>query len=316
MLKYTLFFISVLAVSMGFAQPRQTTREEYIQMFYKLAISEMERSGIPASITLAQGCWESQNGNSRLAIEGNNHFGIKCKSDWTGKKIYHDDDALHECFRKYAHAEASYIDHSNFLLNSSRYSFLFQLDPKDYVAWARGLKKAGYATDPSYAERLIKIIEDYKLSVYDEYGDNRQLASIRQEPDKSVRVGPVLGKTNGKHKVEIRNGLRTVVVAEGDTYESLTKEFKLKEWQLYTYNDFERGRQPRVNEILYLSSKFKKASCQRKQHVADSGDTMHYISQRYALRLKPLLRRNRMQPGDEPAEGQVVYLRNKRPRKG
>jgi LysM repeat protein len=316
MLKYTLLFLTLLTVTLGISQPRQITREEYIKMFYKLAISEMERSGIPASITLAQGCWESQNGNSRLATEGNNHFGIKCKAEWTGKKIYHDDDALHECFRKYAHAEASYIDHSNFLRNSSRYSFLFQLDPKDYIGWARGLKKAGYATDPSYAERLIKIIEDFKLSVYDEYRDNRQLVSLKQETDQSIRVGPVLGKTSTRHKIEIRNGLRTVVVGEGDSYESLTKEFKLKDWQLYTYNDFEKGRQPRVNEILYLSSKFKKSSRQRKQHVADSGDTMHYISQRYALKLKPLLRRNRMNAGDEPAEGQIVYLRNKRPRKG
>ena len=316
MLKYTLLFLALLTITLGFTQPRQITREEYIQKFYKLAISEMERSGIPASITLAQGCWESQNGNSRLATEGNNHFGIKCKAEWTGKKIYHDDDALHECFRKYAHAEASYIDHSNFLLNSSRYSFLFQLDPKDYVGWARGLKKAGYATDPSYAERLIKIIEDFKLSVYDEYGDNRQLALIKQEPDKSVQVGTVLGRTSTRHKIEIRNGLRTVVVSEGDTYESLTKELKLKDWELYTYNDFEKGRQPRVNERLYLSSKYKKASRQRKQHVTDYGDTMHYIAQRYALKLKPLLRRNRMDSGDEPAEGQIVYLRNKRPRKG
>lgn len=316
MLKYTLFFLALLTVSLGFSQTKQTTRDEYIKMFYKLAISEMERSGIPASITLAQGCWESSNGNSRLATEGNNHFGIKCKAEWTGKKIYHDDDALQECFRKYAHAEASYIDHSNFLLKSSRYSFLFQLDPKDYVGWARGLKKAGYATDPSYAERLIKIIEDFKLYVYDEYVDNRQLALIKNEPDKSVQVGQVLGKPSARHKIELRNGLRTVVVREGDSYESLTKEFKLKDWQIYTYNDFEKGRQPRVNEILYLSAKYKKASRQKKQHVADDGDTMHYISQRYAIKLKPLLRRNRMDAGEEPAVGQIVYLRDKRPRKG
>ena len=107
MLKYTILLVILLTFSAGFAQQQQTTREEYIQKYYKLAISEMERSGIPASITLAQGCWESQNGNSRLATEGNNHFGIKCKAEWKGKKIYHDDDAKHECFRKYAHAEAS-----------------------------------------------------------------------------------------------------------------------------------------------------------------------------------------------------------------
>ncbi|HEX7584048.1 MAG TPA: glucosaminidase domain-containing protein, partial [Prolixibacteraceae bacterium] len=136
MIRYTLFFILLFEFTAGFAQQRQLSREEYIQKYYKLAISEMERSGIPASITMAQGCWESQNGNSELATQGNNHFGIKCKSDWKGKKIYHDDDSRQECFRKYVHAEASYIDHTNFLMAGSRYSFLFQLDPKDYVAWA------------------------------------------------------------------------------------------------------------------------------------------------------------------------------------
>jgi LysM repeat protein len=316
--KYFLPVIALFLTVSAFAQ-RQYTREEYIKQYYPLAISEMERSGIPASIILAQGCWESQNGNSELAIQGNNHFGIKCKSEWTGKKIYHDDDAKHECFRKYAHAEASYIDHSDFLMTGSRYSFLFQLDPKDYAGWARGLKKAGYATDPIYAERLVKIIEDFKLFVYDEYGDNRQLASIPQqkkEPEKPVVSNSKLVKTNGSYKIEMRNGLRTIVVAEGDTYESLTKKLKLKDWEIYTYNDFGKGRQPRPNEILYIEAKYKKANRQHKQHVTENGDTMHYIAQRYGLKLRPLLRRNRMSQGDEPAEGQIVYLRNKRPRRG
>ncbi len=318
MLRYTIIVIVLFIFTNAFSQKQQLTRDEYIRKFYKLAISEMERSGIPASITLAQGCWESSNGNSRLATEGNNHFGIKCKSDWTGKKIYHDDDARQECFRKYSHAEASYIDHSNFLMAGSRYSFLFKLDPKDYKAWAYGLKKAGYATDPVYAERLIKIIEDFKLSVYDEYGDNRQIASIEKEPaPKKIKTSNApLGKTNAKHKLAMRNGMRTIVVVEGDTYESLIKELGMKEWELFTYNDFAKGRQPRTNEILYLTGKYKKANKGHKQHVAEDGDTMHYIAQRYALKLKPLLKRNRMKSGDEPATGQIVYLRDKRPRKG
>lgn len=317
MIRYILLFIAAFSLTTGFAQQNQTTREAYIKKFYPLAISEMERSGIPASITLAQGCWESQNGNSRLATEGNNHFGIKCKAEWKGKKIYHDDDAKGECFRKYAHAEASYIDHSNFLMNSSRYSFLFQLDPKDYAGWARGLKQAGYATDPSYAERLIKIIEDFKLFTYDEYGDNRLLASIKQEPEKPKHAKPAITKSNlPSRKIEMRNGLHTIVVGEGDTYQSLTKHYKLKDWELYTYNDFAKGRQLRPNEILYIEAKYKKANRHNKQHITDNGDTMHYIAQLYGLKLKPMLRRNRMNAGDEPAAGQIVYLRNKRPRKG
>jgi len=314
MIKYALLFTVLFIVTSGFAQQKEFTREEYIQKYYKLAVSEMERSGIPASITLAQGCWESQNGNSRLATEGNNHFGIKCKAEWKGRKIYHDDDAKGECFRKYAHAEASYTDHTNFLMAGSRYSFLFKLDPKDYVAWAYGLKKAGYATDPIYAERLIKIIEDFKLKLYDEYSENRQIASIKQKTEKPKQPVSVLRKSTAAHQIEFRNRLPTIVVAQGDTYESLTKDLGLKDWELYTYNDFAKGRQPRTNEILYLSPKYKKADRKHLQHVAEEGDIMHYIAQRYALKLKPLLRRNRMKEGDEPVKGQIVYLRNKRPR--
>lgn len=317
MSRYTLFIIGMLSFMQLLATPKTYTREQYIQKFYPLAISEMQRSGIPASITLAQGCWESGNGNSRLATEANNHFGIKCKKEWTGKTIRHDDDASQECFRKYAHAEASYIDHTNFLMNGSRYKFLFQLDPKDYVGWAMGLKKAGYATDPSYAQRLIKIIEEHKLYVYDEYVDNRQMAVIKQE-SKAPAVSPAsnLGKANASHKVELRNGLHTIVVCEGDTYESLTKELKLKDWELATYNDLDKGRNIHVNEILYIQAKYKKANKAHKQHVVEKGEKMHYIAQRYGIRLKHLLKRNRMKEGEEMAEGQIVYLRNKRPRKG
>lgn len=318
MIKYTALFIFLFSFFQVFALPKQFTREEYIQKYYQLAISEMIRSGIPASITLAQGCWESQNGNSILATEGNNHFGIKCKSEWTGKTIHHDDDAKHECFRKYEHAEASYIDHSNFLMSGSRYSFLFQLDRKDYTAWAYGLKKAGYATDPIYAERLIKIIEENKLFQYDAYGDNRPIASVAKEPTpKAVKLHnhTVQAKSNTLHKIEHRNGLRSFVVVDGDTYQSLTKEFKLKDWELYTYNDFEKGVQPKVNEILYLEAKYKRANRAHQQHIVEKGDQMHYIAQRYGLRLKPLLKRNRMKSGDEPAEGQIIYLHHKRPRR-
>lgn len=316
MIKYTMLFILLFSCIQVIALPKQATRAEYIQKFYKLAISEMQRSGIPASITLAQGCWESQDGNSRLATEANNHFGIKCKSEWRGKKIYHDDDASQECFRKYEHAEASYIDHSNFLMSGSRYCFLFQLDPKDYAAWAYGLKKAGYATDPTYAQRLIKIIEEFKLNIYDEYVDNRQMASVKRETA-PVKVEPAaLGKTNAAHKIEMRNGLRSIVVSEGDNYQSISKELALKEWELATYNDIEKGSQPRVNEILYVEAKYKKANKAHKQYVAEDGDTMHYIAQRYALKLKPLLKRNRMKTGEQPVAGQIVHLRNKKPRKG
>lgn len=317
MIKYILTVLVLFFLTQGFSQNNQTAREDYIHKYYPLAISEMERSGIPASIILAQGCWESQNGNSILATDGNNHFGIKCKAEWTGKKIYHDDDARHECFRKYAHAEESYRDHSNFLMNSSRYSFLFQIDSKDYVGWARGLKQAGYATDPIYAERLIKIIEDFKLYLYDEYGENRQMASIKQPSNDRPKISsPSLGKTNLPAKIQFRNRLKTYVVGEGETYESITKSLKLKDWEISTYNDFARGRQLRTNEILYLEKKYKRADRSHRKYMAEDGDTMRFIAQRFGLRLKPLLRRNRMRAGDEPVTGQIIYMRYKKPRKG
>jgi len=201
-------------------------------------------------------------------------------------------------------------------MNSSRYNFLFQLDPKDYVGWAKGLKKAGYATDPTYPQRLIKIIEDYKLYLYDEYGDNRQMASLKHEPEINEPAGANLGRLSAAHKVVLRNGLRSIVAGEGDTYASLTRDLNLKKWELYTYNDFSKGREPRENEILYIEPKYKRADRKHKKYVAEDDDTMHYIAQRFALKLKPLLRRNHMKYGDEPVKGQVIYLRHKRPRRG
>ena len=157
-----LCFIHLEAQSAG-----RMSREEYIEMYSDIAMKEMLRSGVPASITLAQGMLESDNGNSSLAKKSNNHFGIKCHNDWTGKKVHHDDDSRHECFRKYKTVYDSYVDHSDFLMNTSRYAFLFDLDVKDYRGWAKGLKKAGYATSRTYADMLIRIIEENDLHRYD-----------------------------------------------------------------------------------------------------------------------------------------------------
>ena len=194
-------------------------------MFSKWAVGEMNRSGIPASITLAQGLLESNNGNSTLATKGNNHFGIKCH-DWKGKSIRHHDDKRNECFRKYNSARDSYTDHTNFLMNSPRYSFLFLLDQTDYKAWARGLKKAGYATSPTYASALIKIIEDNELDQFDS-GKVR-----RRRTDDSETIAEVTDIDGFEieidhRKILIRNRIDYIIVKEGDTYQSLTKELEL-----------------------------------------------------------------------------------------
>ncbi|HYC29024.1 MAG TPA: glucosaminidase domain-containing protein, partial [Chitinophagaceae bacterium] len=157
--------ILALAVLIGYgSQAQQMTAEQYIDTYYSIAVREMLRSGIPASITLAQGLFESGFGNSRLAVEGNNHFGIKCHKEWNGPTIIEDDDALGECFRKYQNPEESYVDHSNFLLTRDRYKFLFNYPPNDYINWASGLKLAGYATNPRYSQELIMRIEKYQLN--------------------------------------------------------------------------------------------------------------------------------------------------------
>lgn len=316
--------IALFFVAMGFSSrvfSQQAAREDYIQKFRSLAIAEMKRSGIPASITLAQGCLESNNGASVLAISGNNHFGIKCKSNWTGERILHDDDAKNECFRKYSNAEQSYLDHTDFLVSSPRYAFLFQLEPTDYKAWANGLKKAGYATDPTYARRLIQIIEDFQLYVYDQTTEDNEPLAVAEEERLEIiehqahHKPPMVPKSIGLRKIEYRNGLRSIVVSEGDTFESITQEMGLSNWELFVYNELTKDYVLHPNEILYIEAKMKKGNGKHLTHKVEAGDTMHFIAQMYGLRLEPLLKRNHLKKGEEPTAGEVIYLRTKRPRR-
>lgn len=288
------------------------TREEYIQKYRTLAVHEMQRCGIPASIKLAQACLESSNGNSELSRKSNNHFGIKCKSNWTGKRVYHDDDLRNECFRHYNSVEESFIDHSNFLVNNPRYGELFTLNIADYKGWARGLKKAGYATAPHYAESLIKIIEDYKLYVYDQVVNGEQLDMIPS--DKKSKQSTELINPYQNRKTVFRNGLKSVVVQAGDTPEKIADEFSLKAWELYKYNDLPYSHRLQVNEILYIVPKHNKALQAFKTHQIEAGESMHYISQRYGIRLKKLYRLNRLKYGELPKVGTVLYLRDRAPR--
>ncbi|MGV8096019.1 MAG: glucosaminidase domain-containing protein [Mangrovibacterium sp.] len=312
MMKEAVFaIVFVLFYQITFSQ-RIYNRQEYIETYRKLAVLEMQRTGVPASITLAQACLESSNGNSELSRKSNNHFGIKCKSTWNGKRVYHDDDERNECFRRYNSVEESYIDHSNFLSANPRYSTLFTLEITDYKGWAHGLKRAGYATNPRYAEELIRIVEENQLYLYDRVTDPSQLGRFNHA-----------GNTDAKHplinpyqtrKVVLRNALKTIVVKTGDTMESIAQEFNLKPWQMYQYNDYPYGKQPIENEIIYLEPKARKAAKGLETHVLESGESMHYVSQVYGIKLKPLLRRNRLNNGENPPVGTVIYLRNKSPR--
>ncbi|HPV88008.1 MAG TPA: glucosaminidase domain-containing protein [Bacteroidales bacterium] len=289
------------------------TRKQYIEKYKDIAVRQMHRYGIPASIILAQGCLESGNGNSRLAREANNHFGIKCH-DWEGDRIFHDDDQSGECFRKYASAEDSYYDHSEFLSTRPRYSDLFLLDRTDYVGWAHGLKKAGYATNPRYAQLLINLIENHNLHQYDTF-------LPEDTTDQWQRPAPArYGKYTGdlpledvfsisvERRVRQTNGKRYVIAQPGDTYRSLAAEYGLFKGELIRYNDTRRDDALAVGEKVYLERKAKKGPKGVSTWTTVAGETLHYVSQRFGIRLESLRRLN---PGieDRPAPGTVLDLR-------
>ena len=306
-----LILILTLA-AMGNAGAQKSTREEYIRNYGSWAIDEMVRSGIPASITMAQALLESDNGNSTLATQGNNHFGIKCH-DWKGKKIHHDDDEKNECFRKYKSARESYIDHTDFLMNSPRYSTLFELEYTDYKNWAKGLKKAGYATSPSYADLLIRIIEENELYRLDE--------GKMVRPERVKPAGP--GVTADYPDIDafeisidhrmilVRNRINYIIVKEGDTYQSITKELDLLPFELAKYNEIERDAKVTHGQELYLQPKRGKASVEFRLHTVEEGETMYRISQMYGIRLKKLYQMNLMEEGSEPTVGDELSLRKK-----
>ncbi len=284
---------------------QKITREKYIADFSDLAMREMHRVGIPASITLAQGCLESNNGNSTLATKGNNHFGIKCH-DWTGKKIYHDDDKRHECFRSYPSAYESYMDHSKFLTTKSRYASLFEISLHDYRGWAKGLKAAGYATANNYATLLIRIIEENQLYQYDLMVLNGSLDGIDTT---SYLAGQ--GATT-KRKVLLNNRIEYILSEPGDTPESLRAELELYKNEIYRYNNLYKGAKLETGSIIYLQPKRKKAAPGNEIHRVEFGQTMYDISQIYGVKLKHLYWKNHLMEGEQPLEATDIYLRRKK----
>jgi len=279
-----------------------SVQETYINMYKDLAVSEMKRSGVPASITLAQGMLESDYGRSRLAVQANNHFGIKCNNGWQGATIIHDDDERNECFRRYRSVEESFSDHSNFLSSSSRYGNLFKLHPEDYKGWARGLKDAGYATNPNYANLLINKIEEFELWRY----DRGNASKATKNTNESV-------VTNNISRVRENNRIRYIIVNERDTRESIKRDFNLKIWKLSKYNELENNFIPQSGQILYLQPKRNKAEVGKNTHNVVSGDSMYSISQQYGIKIKKLYEMNRMSAMDIPRVGDRLWLRGKKP---
>jgi len=303
-LKTALLFM-FLALSGLMLSGQKITRQKYIADFSDLAMREMVRVGIPASITLAQACLESNNGNSTLATKGNNHFGIKCH-DWTGKKMYHDDDRRHECFRSYPSAYESYMDHSKFLTTKSRYASLFEISPHDYRGWARGLKSAGYATANNYASLLIRIIEENELYHYDLRVLNGSLDGI----DTSSYQAKLGGMS--QRNVLLNNKIEYILSEPGDTPESLRSELGLYKNEIYKYNNLYKGAKLETGSIIYLQPKRRKAALGNEIHRMEAGQTLYDVSQIYGVKLKHLYRMNHMMEGEQPLEGTDIYLRKKK----
>ncbi|HLP04284.1 MAG TPA: glucosaminidase domain-containing protein [Paludibacter sp.] len=299
------FLFSVLADS----QPRNQAYLAYIEQYHQIAEKQQKEHGIPASIVLAQGLLESGAGQSELARQSNNHFGIKC-SDWTGGRVYHDDDEKDECFRKYDQVIESYEDHAAFL-KKNRYAFLYSYKPTDYESWAFGLKKAGYATDPSYAFKLISIIEDYDLHRFDlGAGNSSGLASSTKAAPNGGVKGP-MGYISAtvKHEVVKVNKVRSVVALPGDTYESIADEFNMSEKRLRGYNEIDQDQELKPGVRVFIANKRRRASKDMELYVVKSGESMHSIAQNYGLQTESLYNLNQMAYTQGPKVGQMLKLR-------
>ncbi len=323
----------VLLLLAGCSSSRQTVRKQppvqsldrkqYIETYQDLAIKEMKRTGVPASITIAQALLESDNGNSTLARTAKNHFGIKCHSSWKGASVRHDDDRRQECFRKYRSVYESYRDHSDFLVGGRRYQFLFDLKLNDYKGWAKGLQKAGYATSRTYARLLIKIIEDNQLYVLDQ-GVRRPNAIADVTQTKSWSQGAAEPQNEGladvdeftirmgAGRVKTRNRIDYITVRKGETLKSLTETFDKLSWELPRYNDLSPGTPLEPGQIIYLQPKRNRAEVGNDFHTIKKGETMYGISQKYGIKLDKLYEKNNMPKGTEPQIGTKLWLRKRK----
>jgi LysM repeat protein len=310
-LLFTLFFSILFVVQ---AQKR-ISRSEYIAMYKDDAVRDMQQTGVPASITMAQAVLESDDGNSPLAREANNHFGIKC-SNWTGDTYIQDDDTKDECFRKYSSVLESFDDHSNFLKTRPRYAACFQLNITDYKGWARELKKAGYATNPVYADKLIKIIEDNNLAVLDTGGD---LPGAVSEPFASADTDVILSESKSilpttaeidpytHHQVLQNNGVDYTIVKKTDTYKKLSDEFELGAWEIAKYNELQPNASLTEGQRIYL--KPKKRMGKQTFCIVNHGQTLYDIAQEQGIKLKMLCKWNGLDEDARVTVGQKLWLK-------
>lgn len=328
--RFTLFLLCLATTMVCKAQDRNTI-QQYVETYRELAIAEMQRSGVPASITLAQGIHETTAGTSPLVLKSNNHFGIKCKSNWTGERVSHTDDAPNECFRKYADPADSYRDHSDFLRNGARYASLFTLDPLDYKGWAHGLKKAGYATNPRYPQVIIKLVEEYDLQDYTliamgkmqpredmiagnstdkKESEMKVINTVEQERNtpQLTEIPPARRYPAGEFKI---NATRVIYAKAGTSLLAIAQQYDVPLKRLYEFNEMGEAEMLTEDRLIYLQRKRKAG--ETDYHVVAEGETLVSIARDEAIRLESLLEHNHLQAGMEPAAGEQLYLRKKAP---
>lgn len=325
MKKHKLLFtiLATLTAHVLFAQSSEVVRQ-YIETYKDIAIAEEIRTGVPAAITLAQGIHETGAGTSDLVVASNNHFGIKCKSDWTGESVSHDDDAKGECFRKYGSPMDSYRDHSDFLKNRPYYTALFKLDPTDYKGWAYGLKKAGYATNPRYPQILIKLIEDYDLQQYTLIALNTKspvqqdaiYASNTETNTNSTDVQPavstaIVKKENYPSGVFKINQTKVVCVEKGTSFLKVAHENGLSLPRLFEFNDMLPADVAANDQLIYLQRKRKVGH--EDFHLVQEGESLHDIAQQEGIRIESLMEYNFLALNARPAAGEKLYLKHKAP---
>lgn len=307
-----IIFVSAYLLLSGLVNAQNITAPNYIDMYKYIAIAEMKRSGIPASVTLAQGLLETESGNSDLVKRSNNHFGIKCKKNWTGETVTHTDDAPNECFRKYPKAEDSYRDHSDYLRSASRYAELFQLDAADYKGWAYGLKKAGYATNPRYPQILISNIEKYNLHQFDTVTTevfagkpldlNMNATLIQTESPSQNAIADAL---NGKTTL---NGLKSIYVLKGFSPSVIAAKANMPLPKLLEYNDLSSDERFKDDQWIYLQPKAKQGN--RDFYTALQRETLYDISQSNGIQLSSLMQLNNMSGNESVKKGSRIRLRS------
>ncbi len=317
MFKKIIYFLLILVINISIAMAQSIKPLEYIEMYKDLAIREMKRMGVPAAITLAQGILETESGNSDLVKKSNNHFGIKCKTSWTGEGVSHDDDAAGECFRSYKDAEASYRDHSNYLRGTERYASLFKLAPTDYKGWAIGLRKAGYATNPKYPDILIKNIEQYNLQQYslEAAGDVPKIESDKYQDDKEPRVSKpeketIFDEIAAKFSSAKGNSINShkyINATKGTSLLAIATENDIDLSKLLAFNDLEKDGILTNDQIIFLQKKSKTGD--RDFYVVQQTETLYDIAQKNGIQLTSLLSYNTLTQTTDVPVGTKLYLK-------